>query len=143
MSKERGNRFAAFLADKKLSVTDLATEIGASRGTIYNYKNGTTTVKPDHLTTLESRYGLSANWYLNGHGAMYHYDIQTDNNKTEQEIYRITGMIFDALPEKSRFLIKQLNDLLRKQQAHYEKSKNQEVIDLVKDLRDKIDKRLL
>ncbi|MGB3464944.1 MAG: helix-turn-helix transcriptional regulator [Cyclobacteriaceae bacterium] len=143
MSKERGIRFTAFLSDKKLSPTDLASEIGASRGTIYNYKNGSTSIKPDHLSTMEAKYGLSPEWYLHGRGSMYSYDMQTDANKIDQEIYKVIGEIFDKLPEDSRYLIKKLNNLLKQQQSNYTNSQNNEVMDLVKELRDKIDKRLL
>lgn len=143
LNTERGKRFGEFLKDKKLSATDLAKDMGIARSSIYNYKNGETTIKDDHLSTLESKYGLNPEWYLHGNGAMYSYDLQPDMHRLSHEIQVVIGLIFDALPEKDRHLVKKLNALLNKQASATGGATNEDVIEMIKQLRDKIENRFL
>lgn len=137
-----GKRFEQFITDKKLSPTRLAEELGASRGTIYNYKNGTSVISPAHLKYLKEQYGLNPDWYLDGEGEMYVIP-SIGNNLTgiNEAMTDVLLKIYEALPVAEKHLVGQLKDLIEKQQVHF--SESSEALQLLKELNEKINNRLL
>lgn len=75
MNVESGQRLALWRKEKNLSQRELGSILGVSQGYIGDIEAGRSEPSRSFLQKLSERYGISADWLLNGHGTQLHAPI--------------------------------------------------------------------
>lgn len=70
MEDSPGKRLALFRAEKGLSQRALADSLGVSNATVGQIETDSRTPTKGFLLKISDRYGVNADWLLNGHGKM-------------------------------------------------------------------------